>query len=1086
MKNSLLKISARSLLFYRKDYFNQLIIISILAAIITGSLLTGYSIRESLKKSSAEKLGNTFILASTGLRFFESSLADRISSDENLRMTPLFETDGYCQNFSTGSTSLNINIYGISNDFFDFHGINGIDIPAGTAAVNSNLAEHLGISEGEDLIIKLREADPIPANAPFAPAERKDGSIVLRVSRIIRPYQSGNFSLGISQMVPQNIFINLKDLQPDRDSSFRVNRFLVANNKNVSESAIYNIIKANITPSDIGLKIRTSEVTGEPEIISDRIFIDSSIVSTITSNISGSYPIITYLANSLKRGIREAPYSFVCGLPGNESFNIKGDQIAINKWLADDIDAKPGDIITLKWYVPVRNLLEEREMDFTLTRIILSEGRFSDPSLMPEFPGISGSTSCSSWDAGIPILMDKIRDKDEVYWNRYKGTPKAFIDYNTGKKIWSNYFGSATAVRFSREINKTLILKALSGKFEPTDAGFSVRNIKVSGDEAASTGVDFSSLFLSLGFFIILSCIILLFFSVSIFFESRKEQIRIYHSLGFRESKITLLLFYESSLITIAGSLTGVLLGCGVNTVIIFALNSVWSGAVQTNIITPDINLRPLLTGFISTLIIAQVLIIFKLKSYLKRLSLNGQKGFKFHNANLNLLLLSIASLAAIMATIFTLVLYNNSIVLSFTNGILIFIVSVLLIRQYYLGRSQNHKNISKGLYNLSKRYYSFNPSQAVAPVIFIAAGIFAIIITSSNRIGLTDEMLLNHGGTGGYLLWSESAVPVRENLNSKKGRDEFGLNEAELSDLEIIQGLRLKGDDASCLNLNHVKTPPLLGIDPGDFIRRGSFSFASKIEIPEEKNVWSLLEEQPVDNTIYGIADQTVIQWGLKLKTGDTLIFNSETGRPVKIVICAGLNSSLFQGYLIIGDKNFRNFFPSISGCSVFLFDSNKLNADPLKSLLSERFAKYGLMVETTSEKLSSFFVVTNTYLNVFTILGILGLILGVAGLGFILIRNYNQRVREFALMMATGYTKSRLRMYIIADQIIILFWGIVTGTISALFSTLPSLQGSNKISLNLVFLMILSVFAAGFIVLIISVSKVGRSGLIKQLRKE
>ena len=81
MKNYLLRNTLRSLLFYRKDYVNQVIIIALLAAIITGSLFTGNSVKESLRKSSSERLGNAQILVTTGLRFFDSSVSDRFWSD---------------------------------------------------------------------------------------------------------------------------------------------------------------------------------------------------------------------------------------------------------------------------------------------------------------------------------------------------------------------------------------------------------------------------------------------------------------------------------------------------------------------------------------------------------------------------------------------------------------------------------------------------------------------------------------------------------------------------------------------------------------------------------------------------------------------------------------------------------------------------------------------------------------------------------------------------------------------------------------------------------------------------------------------
>ena len=135
---------------------------------------------------------------------------------------------------------------------------------------------------------------------------------------------------------------------------------------------------------------------------------------------------------------------------------------------------------------------------------------------------------------------------------------------------------------------------------------------------------------------------------------------------------------------------------------------------------------------------------------------------------------------------------------------------------------------------------------------------------------------------------------------------------------------------------------------------------------------------------------------------------------------------------------------------------------------------------------KLASYFVVTNTYLNVFTMLGIMGLIIGVAGLGLILIRNFEQRRSEFALMMATGFSISKIKYYILADQMIILIWGIITGTLSALFATLPVLQNTGKFSPDKVIMMILLIFFTGAIILLLSFKKVRKGNIISGLRRE
>ena len=83
-----------------------------------------------------------------------------------------------------------------------------------------------------------------------------------------------------------------------------------------------------------------------------------------------------------------------------------------------------------------------------------------------------------------------------------------------------------------------------------------------------------------------------------------------------------------------------------------------------------------------------------------------------------------------------------------------------------------------------------------------------------------------------GFLLWGENTIPLRSDLATLSGKAAAGLDDEQLSEMQIVQLKRFAGDDASCLNLNHVAVPPLLGADAREFISRGSFSFARAVEM--------------------------------------------------------------------------------------------------------------------------------------------------------------------------------------------------------------------------------------------------------------
>lgn len=1087
MKKGLFHIVIRSLTYYKRAVLNQILIIAILAAVITGSLLTGFSVRKSLKDTAFSRLGNSSILISSGLRFFDPSLSERFSSGTGEPAVSIFETEGFCQNFSTGVTSRKIKIYGTGNDFFVFNDNDSVNLNQGEVAINKKLADQIGVSKGEEIIVRFKEISDIPANAPFSTVQDESMSMVMKVGEILSPEEGGDFALGISQIAPLNIFINLDDLETSTDQKKRVNRIIAGNINNEDIGFFSSVLNRTIDLSDIGLSVRKVESTGESEIISDRIFIDQIVIDHIKNPFPEAEPVITYMANSIKHGNSETPYSFISALPSELYPGIEiGNEVTINSWMASDLNAESGDTVRISWFSPDSiNQLIEKSGTFTISNIVEMDSIWGDRTLMPEFPGISGSESCSDWDAGVPIKTDRIRDKDEDYWNDFKGTPKAFISYDKGKELWANNFGPATAIRFPGNFSVQEIEETLSGTFTPDVSGFFVTDLREEAIRAAGESVDFGTLFLSLAFFIIFSSFLLLSLSVSEYFNSKKQNITTLFALGFTDRFIRKSFLLEAVVISFSGSGFGILLGLLVNNQIIKSLNTVWQGAVQTSTLSASAGLTPLFTGFISSLFITIIFFQVKTVLFLKSLKEKKEGVFKTPSLKTNSVLLITISILALVT--FTVSVIQDKFIpqLSFIAGVGFFLASLFILRHYYLGGLNFSNKRTQSFSGMTGKYYRHNSAHAIAPVIFIAAGIFALFITSLNRMNFDQQALDRSGGTGGYLLWTETNVPVKEDLTTAEGKGQFGLDEDIFKEMTILQFARKDGNDASCLNLNYIAVPPLLGIEPAEFLDKNAFSFVSVISDFRDKNPWESLNVQG-NNTIYGIADQTVLDWGLKIKVGDTIIMRAETGQPVNIIIAAGLKTSIFQGNVLVGAVNLRKYFPSVSGNSVFLIEGNRALSETYKSVLENRFVNYGILVEPTHERLASFYRVTNTYLTVFTVLGAFGMILGVFGLGFILLRNYNLRKHEFALLSATGFSIKKIRKSLFSEMLVILTAGIFTGVISAIIATLPSIQINTDLPWKILIIMIISIFFTGVGVLLFSVRSVRNDSLISILRKE
>ena len=311
-----------------------------------------------------------------------------------------------------------------------------------------------------------------------------------------------------------------------------------------------------------------------------------------------------------------------------------------------------------------------------------------------------------------------------------------------------------------------------------------------------------------------------------------------------------------------------------------------------------------------------------------------------------------------------------------------------------------------------------------------------------------------------------ESVIPILYDLNSKKGQDFYSMDQVKNDDVSFVQFRVKEGDDASCLNLNRVSNPQLIGVNPGELSKRKSFTFVGTTDEVDQNDSWAALEENLSDDIIPGIADQTVIIWGLGKAIGDTLIYLDEFGEQFKIKLVGGLANSIFQGNIIISEKNFIQKYPSISGYRFFLIDSPFQNLSEIQQNISWAMQDQGLDLIPASDRLGQFNTVQNTYLSIFLILGSFGLILGSIGIGIVVWRNIVERRGEIALLQAVGFNRRSIQKMILSEHGALLFGGIFWGIVAALVATLPSIMtpGSEIPLLTMIVLLVL-VLVNGFL---------------------
>jgi hypothetical protein len=365
-----------------------------------------------------------------------------------------------------------------------------------------------------------------------------------------------------------------------------------------------------------------------------------------------------------------------------------------------------------------------------------------------------------------------------------------------------------------------------------------------------------------------------------------------------------------------------------------------------------------------------------------------------------------------------------------------------------------------------------------------LASGIFIVIAVGANRISITNGQT-RESGTGGFSFYGETTLPILHDLNTNRGMRHYGLE--GMGDVEFLQLYLYEGDDASCLNLNRIEQPHILSIRPDQLAKRGSFSFVKTVDQDNTANPWLLLNREFDDNTIPAIADQNVIVWGLNKSVGETLAYIDERGNEFKLKLVAGLDNSIFQGNVLISEDAFTERFPSESGTRVFLIDVPEHRSAEVANVLSQALKNFGIVLNSTVQRLDEFNSVANTYLMIYLFLGGLGLILGSFGLGIMVLRNIMESRSELAILRAVGFNRRTLHLLLLVEHMTILSAGIACGTISAIISVLPHLLSPGmELPVGFIIVMLFAIAINGSIWTLLTTLWATRGNLISALRAE
>ena len=1039
------------------------------AIVITGSVAIGDSVRRGLADMVDARLGSFTAVMVAGEHHFRDSLAGSVALDGGIPTAPVLALKGAVTQDSSDSARLragDTSVYGVDTRFFDASGAfakwsksaGPIPVPVDdTAIINIALARAAGLKVGDEVILSVEKPTLLSRDAPLATIDDAVVTFRVKVGRILKDSELGRFGLAANQLAPRNIFVDLTMLQKQVGLVGRINMLLFGKpaSGDVNTSDLSKALFRGWDIEDADLEVRPVKISGKQhfELRTGRVFLDPHVAEAGLS-VRGAEPALTTFVNRLTKGKVVTPYSMVTAT--DTLGPIPSGGIVINQWLADDQNAKVGDDITLDyWVLGANRELVRKTAVRKVSKIVPIAGLAADREFMPILPGLSDKKDCREWEPGVPIDLELLRDKDQAYWEKFKGTPKAFVSLSDGQTLWGNRFGNLTAIRFTSPPNTLDGIRAqLRRSINPAALGMFVRPLRSDARASASGGLDFGGLFLALGSFLLISAALLIKWMVDATLEERKGERTVLAACGVPAAKVRQMFITELVGIAIVASLIGSALFSRVYTDAVgMALAPLWDTTIPLRV-----SFLNIASGVLSSIAIGTITVFIALRAPTKA-TRNRRKRIQSP--------LAPGTVTAVVGVIFWLPLFIYALTITGAERAEYLMMAgmgffVLLLGVFRLWTNR----ISRAAWQSTVRMFSMRRLTSNLNALFTSMSVvglatFLIIAVGANKQLPPKVTTDRASGTGGYTFIASSALPLYGALESKTEADRLGRN----TEGDTFSSLPIRvreGDDASCLNLNKPTQPQIIGLDAARLAAEKRFPFAGSTP----GGLWTKLKEDLPGGEIPVIADENTIMWSLQSAVGKSLTLLGDQGQPVRCRIVGMLKRTVLQGAVIMDEARFVQLFPQRSGYRMFLIEAKGAPESEVGTALTDAGEPFGLSLTRTTDRMAEFASVENTYLSVFAALGGLGLLMGLAGTAIIVRRQLLATTKETAVLQSLGIPIGVVQQIRATEHAFGGLAGLLIGLLSALWASVDTLAAQ---PIQVVMLSALVVVSVGGIILFV-----------------
>ncbi len=505
---SSLRLILASLLFHWRMNFAVACGVAAAAAVLTGALLVGDSMRGSLRQLTFDRLGPIDEVLLAG-RFFREPLAGELSGE-------LAEQADFKEHFQaavpviivraslevadqpSGRRVNKVNLIGCDARFWALDEDQAHQLTGNQIVLNEPLAERLDVDQRGTVIVRLGGISQIPAESLLGKTDAALESMRLTVAAKIPAEKGlGRFSLRPGQRLPLNAYVSLEALQRTLQQPGRVNAVLVTGKTTGDDPppGSHELLQDLLHPTleDYGLDVERTDRADLSyfNITSDQIVLPKAVEKEISRVLEKEelQPVLTYLANKIDArptdpnladpskdtsGIaystisaidftEEPPWGPLRALDGSSIASLDDTddkkKIVLNQWAFDEL-MKPelGDTLYVTYFKPesTHGRSIEQTEQFELAGVVQLDGAAKDRHLTPTIPKVTEADSLADWEPPFqpfyPSRLDLENEDgsdgpDEVYWDEHGATPKAFVSLAVGRELWGSRFGQTTSIR---------------------------------------------------------------------------------------------------------------------------------------------------------------------------------------------------------------------------------------------------------------------------------------------------------------------------------------------------------------------------------------------------------------------------------------------------------------------------------------------------------------------------------------------------------------------------------------------------------------------------------------------------------------